>query len=145
MTFMAKRDLFGDWFRAWFFNGFGGFPVEPGTGDGAALRTGLAVLQSGELLGMFAEGTRSRDRPMGPFLLGAAWLARRTGAPIVPCAIRGTEPFPGPRWLRWLRPRRVRIVFGPPMWAKAANGTGRRESVAAFTDSVRSAVASLQR
>ena len=65
VTFMAKRGLFGDRFRTWFFHGFGGFPVRPGTTDGAALRTGLSVLASGDLLGMFAEGTRSRDRPDG--------------------------------------------------------------------------------
>src|SRR5215510_5875911 len=34
ITFMAKRDLFNDRFRAWFFRGFGGFPVEPGMADG---------------------------------------------------------------------------------------------------------------
>src|SRR5215471_2054780 len=44
ITFMAKRDLFNDRFRAWFFHGFGGFPVVPGATDGAALRTGLSVL-----------------------------------------------------------------------------------------------------
>jgi 1-acyl-sn-glycerol-3-phosphate acyltransferase len=143
VTFMAKRDLFNDRFRAWFFHGFGGFPVEPGTTDAAALRMGLGVLASGDVLGMFSEGTRSRDRPMGPFLPGAAWLALRSGVPIVPCAITGTEPPAGRAWLRWLRPRRVRIAFGPPMRG-SENGMGRREAVAALTESVRSAVAHLQ-
>jgi 1-acyl-sn-glycerol-3-phosphate acyltransferase len=143
ITFMAKRDLFGDRFRAWFFHGFGGFPVEPGTTDGAALRTGLAVLGGGQVLGMFAEGTRSRRRPMGPFLHGVAWLALRSGAPVVPCAITGTEPPAERGWLRWLRPRRVRIAFGAPIHA-SADGMGRREAVDAVTESVRSAVAQLQ-
>jgi 1-acyl-sn-glycerol-3-phosphate acyltransferase len=143
LTFMAKRPLFNDRFRAWFFHGFGGFPVEPGTADGAALRAGLGVLARGDLLGLFAEGTRSRDRPMGPFLLGAAWLSLRSGAPIVPCAITGTEPPAGTGWLRWFRPRRVRIAFGPPMRG-SENGMGRREAVAALTETVRSAVAQLQ-
>ena len=143
LTFMAHRGLFGDRFRAWFFHGFGGFPVLSGTTDGAALRTGLSVLSSGDLLGMFSEGTRSRDRPMGPFLHGAAWLSLRSGAPIVPAAITGTEPPSGSGWLRWLRKRRVRIAFGPPIRA-SENGMGRREAVASLTESVRSAVAHLQ-
>jgi 1-acyl-sn-glycerol-3-phosphate acyltransferase len=144
MTFMAKRGLFGGWFRRWFFHGFGGFPVEPGTGDGAALRTGLTVLGSGDLLGVFAEGRRSRGEPMGPFLLGAAWLSLRSGAAIVPCSITGTEPPPGTGWLRWLRPRTVRIAFGAPIASAPPDGKVRREAIAALTDSVRSAVASLQ-
>jgi 1-acyl-sn-glycerol-3-phosphate acyltransferase len=143
ITFMAKRDLFNDRFRAWFFHGFGGFPVEPGTADGAALRTGLGALAEGELLGLFSEGTRSRERPMGPFLPGAAWLSLRSGAAIVPCAISGTEPPAGSGWLRWLRPRRVRISFGPPIRG-SLDGMGHREAVAALTESVRSAVADLR-
>jgi 1-acyl-sn-glycerol-3-phosphate acyltransferase len=143
VTFMAKRGLFNGRLRAWFFNGFGGFPVEPGTTDGAALRAGLGVLADGDVLGMFSEGTRSRDRPMGPFLHGAAWLSLRSGAAIVPCAISGTEPPPGRGWLRWLRRRRIRIAFGPPMRG-SEDGMSRRELVAALTESVRSAVADLQ-
>ena len=143
VTFMAHRGLFGDRFRTWFFHGFGGFPVESGTSDAAALRAGLGVLTAGDLLGMFSEGTRSRDRPMGPFLHGVAWLSLRSGAPIVPCAITGTRPPAGTGWLRWLRPRRVRISFGPPMRG-GEDGMGRREAVAALTESVRSAVAQLE-
>jgi 1-acyl-sn-glycerol-3-phosphate acyltransferase len=101
------------------------------------------VLSSGDLLGMFSEGTRSRDRPMGPFLHGAAWLSLRSGAPIVPCAITGTRPPAGSGWLRWLRPRRVRISFGPPTRG-GEDGMGRREAAAALTESVRSAVVQLQ-
>jgi 1-acyl-sn-glycerol-3-phosphate acyltransferase len=144
VTFMAKRGLFNGRLWSAFFHGFGGFPVEPGTGDGAALRTGLDVLRTGALLGVFAEGTRSLSGPMGPFLHGAAWLSLHSGAPIVPCAIAGTEPPSGNAWWRWLRPRRVRIAFGPPISLDRAGGKVSREAVAALTESVRSAVASLQ-
>jgi 1-acyl-sn-glycerol-3-phosphate acyltransferase len=144
VTFMAKRGLFKGGLWSAFFHGFGGFPVEPGTGDGAALRAGLSVLRSGAVLGMFAEGTRSFRGPMGPFLQGAAWLSLRSGAPIVPCAISGTEPPPGTGLLRWLRPRRVRISFGAPIATGAPTGKVSREAVAALTETVRSAVAVLQ-
>jgi hypothetical protein len=56
-----------------------------------AIDVALAVLERGEVLGMYPEGTRSRSVKMLPFLKGAAWLALRTAAPIVPCAITGTE------------------------------------------------------
>jgi 1-acyl-sn-glycerol-3-phosphate acyltransferase len=144
VTFMAKRGLYRGRFSSAFFSGFGGFPVEPGRVDHAALRTGVAVLEAGAVLGMFAEGTRSYRGPMGPFLHGTAWLALHAGAPIVPCAITGTEPPGGTGWLRWLRPRRVRIAFGPPIEAGPRDGPVRRQAVAGLTESVRSAVASLR-
>jgi 1-acyl-sn-glycerol-3-phosphate acyltransferase len=144
VTFMAKRGLFNGRLWSAFFRGLGGFPVEPGTGDGSALRTGLDVLRTGAFLGVFAEGTRSFRGPMGPFLHGAAWLSLHSGAPIVPCAITGTEPPAGTGLLRWLGPRRVRIAFGAPISGGPAGGKVSREAVAALTESVRSAVASLQ-
>jgi 1-acyl-sn-glycerol-3-phosphate acyltransferase len=144
VTFMAKRGLFRG--RLWtaLFHGLGGFPVEPGTSDRGALDMGMAVLDAGAVLGVFPEGTRSFRGPMGPFLNGTAWLALRSGAPIVPCAIVGTEPPAGTSWWRWLRPRRVGITFGPPIVAGPLDGPVRRTSVASLTESVRSAVASLQ-
>jgi 1-acyl-sn-glycerol-3-phosphate acyltransferase len=144
VTFMAKRTLFHGRFWTAFFHGLGGFPVEPGQGDHGALKTGMAVLGAGAVLGVFPEGTRSFREPMGPFLNGAAWLALRSGAPIVPCAIVGTERPVGTSWWRWLRPRRVRISIGPPIAAGPLDGPVRRTSVASLTESVRSAVASLQ-
>ena len=144
VTFMAKRSLFRG--RLWtaLFHSLGGFPVEPGTTDRGALDMGMAVLDAGAVLGVFPEGTRSFRGPMGPFLNGAAWLALRSGAPIVPCAIVGTERPAGTGWWRWLRLRRVRISFGPPIVVGPLDGPVRRESVAALTENVRSAVASLQ-
>jgi len=144
VTFMAKRSLFRGRLWTTLFHGLGGFPVEPGTSDRGALDMGMAVLDAGAALGVFPEGTRSFRGPMGPFLNGAAWLALRSGAPIVPCAIVGTERPAGTGWWRWLRLRRVRISFGPPIVVGPLDGPVRRESVAALTENVRSAVAALQ-
>jgi 1-acyl-sn-glycerol-3-phosphate acyltransferase len=144
VTFMAKRGLFRGRFWTALFHGLGGFPVEPGTSDRGALDMGMAVLHAGAVLGVFPEGTRSFRGPMGPFLNGTAWLALRSGAAIVPCAIVGTERPSGTGWRRWLWPRRVRISFGPPIGVATPDGPVRRESVAALTESVRSAVAFLQ-
>lgn len=144
VTFMAKRNLFRGRFWTALFHGLGGFPVEAGTGDRGALDMGMAVLDAGAVLGVFPEGTRSFRGPMGPFLNGTAWLALRSGAPIVPCAIVGTERPAGEGWRRWLRLRRVRISFGSPIGVGAPDGPVRREAVAVLTESVRSAVASLQ-
>jgi 1-acyl-sn-glycerol-3-phosphate acyltransferase len=83
----------------------GGFRVDRDAFDLKAIRVALAVLARGELLGMYPEGTR-KPGVLLPFLPGAAWLALRTGAPLVPMAIRGTEVA----WPRGQRvPKRVPI------------------------------------
>jgi 1-acyl-sn-glycerol-3-phosphate acyltransferase len=82
--------------------------------------TALAILERGDALGIYPEGTRSKTGQMTSFLGGAAWLALRTGAPIVPCGIRGTEmpPVEGSRMEkapRHLRRKHVRVAFGEPL------------------------------
>lgn len=112
MVFMAKLELFGDPVRSWLWDFLGGFPVNRSISDLRALDTGLAILEQGLCLGLYPEGTRSKTGEMLPFLKGAAWLALRTGATIVPCGIRGTERRRG---LRKLLPLKVRIGFGEPI------------------------------
>jgi 1-acyl-sn-glycerol-3-phosphate acyltransferase len=112
---MAKKEmldlpLFGLAFRAW-----GAFPVRRGEFDLAAIRAAVDVLQRGEVLLMFPEGTRSRTGGLGRGHPGTATIALHTGAPILPVAITGTENVKWPWFL--LRPRLVRhvkVVIGEP-------------------------------
>ena len=142
IAFMAHRNLFSDPVRAAFFNAMGGYPVDPHAGrDTGALGFGAAVLRGGGVLGLFPEGTRSLGLPMGAFLPGAAWLALRTGVPVVPCGIAGTEAPRGAGALRWMRLRRVRISFGAPIVPPATDGRGPgRRRVEELTAAIRSAV-----
>ena len=143
LAFMAHRNLFGDPARAAFFHAMGGYPVDPQRRrDTRALAFGTAVLESGGVLGLFPEGTRSRGRAMGPFLPGVAWLALRTGVAVVPCGIVGTESSGGGA-AGWLRRRRVRISFGSPILPAAGGGRPGRAEVEAFTARVREAVQAL--
>lgn len=72
----------------------GSFPVDRGKPDRAAIRHAENVLAQGIALGMFPEGTRSVTRSLAHALPGAALIAVRTGAPVVPVAISGTERLP---------------------------------------------------
>ncbi len=96
VNFMAKIELFGPPLLRWWLTACGAFPVRRGEADRQAFRTARAVLERGEALVMFPEGTRAAHlhdiRPPEP---GAALLALRTGAAILPVAVIGTnQVFP---------------------------------------------------
>jgi 1-acyl-sn-glycerol-3-phosphate acyltransferase len=80
-----------------------------------AMRLVADALSQGEVVGIFPEGTRSRDGSVGPFRTGVEFLVRRTGATVVPVGIDGaSRAFP--RGALFPRPRRVVVRFGEP-WA----------------------------
>lgn len=111
IVFMAKRELFKNAFVRWWIRMLGGFRVDRELFDLRAIRMALAVVSRRQVLGMYPEGTRSPGELLA-FLNGAAWVALRTGAPIVPCAMSGTD-----RTSQARRPRRarVRVSFAPPI------------------------------
>jgi 1-acyl-sn-glycerol-3-phosphate acyltransferase len=113
ITFMAKRELFKLRAVGWAFERMGAFSVDRELFDLRAVRIGLDVVRRGEMLGMYPEGTRMPGTLL-EFLPGAPWIALSTGAPLLPCAIAGTErALPRGRHL----PRRVPIgvTFLPPV------------------------------
>jgi 1-acyl-sn-glycerol-3-phosphate acyltransferase len=113
VKFMAKKELYKGPVIAWLWKVLGGFPVRREIADIRSLDTALALLEREEVVILYPEGTRSPDDRMLPFLTGSAWLALFTGAPLVPCALVGTErKVRGRR--RGLR-RRVTMRFGPPI------------------------------
>lgn len=89
-------------------------PLHRGAVDTTALRRALEVLKSGGLLIVFPEGGISRDGRLQPFHRGAALLAARAGAPIVPVAIEGTaEALPLGKVVP--RPRPITVRIGTPI------------------------------
>lgn len=90
--FMAKVELFRPPLLRWWISACGGFPVRRGEVDRQAFRTARTILNQGGALVMFPEGTRASHlhdlRPPEP---GAALLAVRTGAAILPLAVIGTD------------------------------------------------------
>ncbi len=85
-------------------------PLDRGTVGATALKRALEVLQDGALLIIFPEGGISPDGRLRPFHRGAALLAARSGAPLVPIAITGTrDALPLGRRVPRLRPITVRV------------------------------------
>ncbi|MFJ5621144.1 lysophospholipid acyltransferase family protein [Peribacillus loiseleuriae] len=103
--FMAKEELFQIPILKGILPKVHAFPVKRGLSDREALRKGLAVLKDGQVLGLFPEGTRSKDGQLGEGLAGAGFFALRSKATVLPCAVIG--PY------KAFRP--VKIVFGQPM------------------------------
>ena len=90
--YMAKAELFGSGIARWFFGKkFGAFPVKRGTGDTSAIDTSERIVKEGKLLGIFPEGTRSKDGKLGRAKSGAALIASRTGSWIIPAAIQAKD------------------------------------------------------
>lgn len=115
---MGKSELFRNPAFGWLLRRVGGFPVERGTPDRAALRHALQLLEQGMAVGVFPEGGRSRVGALVSAFPGVGLLALQSRAPILPVAITGTEYFPvngekpPPRLVE--APRGVTICFGAP-------------------------------
>jgi 1-acyl-sn-glycerol-3-phosphate acyltransferase len=112
VRFMAKTELIQARYGKLLVR-LGAFPVRRGQADEDALETARTVLRQGGLLALFPEGTRVRDPDqLGHPRRGAGRLALETGAPLVPCAISGTERiFVG----GFPVPRRVQVAFSEPI------------------------------
>nr|WP_202446811.1 lysophospholipid acyltransferase family protein [Streptomyces sp. SID5468] len=150
ITFLAKQEYFtGPGLKgavvAAFFRAAGQIPVDRTGGAAArsAVREGLAVLERGELLGIYPEGTRSPDGRLYKGRTGVAVLAIASGAPVVPCAMVGTfEVQPPGRLLP--RIRRVTVRFGEPLdFSRFAGHEGERAVLRSVTDEIMYAVLKL--
>jgi 1-acyl-sn-glycerol-3-phosphate acyltransferase len=121
ITFLAKSDYFTGsglkgFFTKGFFKGVGQVPVDRsgGRASEAALRTGLRVLNAGDLLGIYPEGTRSPNGTLYRGKTGLARMALEAGVPILPVAMINTYEIQPPGQLRPSL-RRVGIRIGAPL------------------------------
>ena len=89
INFMAKEELFKNPLLGWFFRRMGAFPIVRGSGDSAAIDKAIDIVKRGDVLGIFPEGTRTKELDGHPCKAkaGAAMIAAATGAPVLPSAI----------------------------------------------------------
>ena len=114
--FMAKAELFRVPVLGLLIRFVGAFPIERGRADRKAIRRAEETLAQGIAFGIFPEGTRSVTAAMTKPLAGGALIALRSGAPILPVAVTGTEhlPFNGSRAPKRRFRRAVRVTIGEP-------------------------------
>jgi len=117
ITFVGKAEYMDDWKTKYIFPAMGMIPIDRtgGSASQGALDAAAGVLDSGELFGIYPEGTRTRTGKLHKGRTGVARLAMRTGAPIIPVGFKGTgqiqpadAPLPRP-----FMP--VEISFGRPI------------------------------
>ncbi|MCY4164059.1 MAG: lysophospholipid acyltransferase family protein [bacterium] len=120
---LAKREMFAGGLGTWISAMCGSFPVRRGVGDRRSLQAAISLLERGEPLLVFPEGTRHSGQQVGDIFGGAAYLAARAGVPIIPVGIAGTEQAMAPK-AKFMRPGPVSIVVGEPLVFATGGSTG---------------------
>lgn len=103
--FMAKAELFKNKFFAFIIRNINAFPVKRGTADISAIKRSLSIIKNGDILGIFPEGTRSKNGKLLPAEPGASVIALKTKAPIIPVRVQGSYSFRG----------NLRVTIGKPI------------------------------
>lgn len=112
LRFMAKEELFKGIF-GWLIASLGAYSVKRGEGDTEAIRKTIALLEAGEAVLVFPEGTRGDGQHLQPMEKGATMLAKRTGAWVLPVAIVGSH-IVLPKGKSKLGKSQIKIAYGEP-------------------------------
>jgi glycerol-3-phosphate dehydrogenase (NAD(P)+) len=110
--FVAKQELFKNPLLGWILNCLGAFPIQRGAADEESVDTSLALLERGQAVVIFPEGTRIRTGSLGSPKRGVGRLALQSGKPVVPIAVTNSER--ARRGWR-IRPVRVHLRCGPAL------------------------------
>jgi 1-acyl-sn-glycerol-3-phosphate acyltransferase len=132
VTAMAKIEVFDVPIFGFLTRAYGVIPIQRGQVDMHAVRRSLEVLQAGGALLIAPEGTRSPTNSLQQGKEGMAFIAARTGAPVIPVGVTGTEDAES----CWRRLRRVpvRVSIGKPFRLDAGDEPPRRRVLRAMTD-----------
>jgi 1-acyl-sn-glycerol-3-phosphate acyltransferase len=144
MRYMGKASIWKWAPLGRFVSMLGAFPVHRGTADRESLRTCLEIIENGESLVMFPEGTRRAGDEITDLFDGPAYVAARTGVPLVPLGIGGSAKAM-PVGSKLVRPHKVVLLVGDPILPPVGDGTGRvkRRVVREMTERLRDEVQSL--
>ena len=112
LSYVAKAEIFKNKMFAWVLHEVGAFPIQRHAADLKALKEALRRLKGGSPLVVFPEGTRlSESKKVNP---GVGFLAAKSGVPILPAFIHGSEGVLPPG-AKFLRRHPVTVRFGNPV------------------------------
>jgi 1-acyl-sn-glycerol-3-phosphate acyltransferase len=137
LFFMTKDEMWKNKWLGKLLLSVGAFPVHRESADREALQRAEEVLRKGSVLVLFPEGTRREGHVVEDLMEGAAFLAARTGAPIVPVGIGGSD-LAMPKGSHVPKPYTVQVVIGPALPPPPRTGGGRvaRSAVHATTEAL---------
>ncbi len=130
VRFATKEGFFRNIFARKMMEGLGCFPVHQGRPDRNTIRLMEQFVKDGFALVIFPEGTRSLKAELLPAFNGAALMAERTGALILPVGFSGTEKLRRPGWY-FKRPQ-ITVNFGQPFHLPVNSGKLPREEATEF-------------
>ncbi len=136
VVYMAKEETFRGK-GGWFVRFLGAFPVKRGEADRQSLRTAEEQLKAGRILSIFPEGTRSKIHTLGQAHAGMGMIALRSGAPVIPVAIYGSE-----KSFKKFRPH-ITIIYGEPMILTPKGKKITREDIDRSTEQVMLRISSM--
>ena len=139
--FMAKRGIFNGPIISTLLKAYGTFPLNRDGGDLQAIQWSLKMLDSGQVIGIFPEGTRSPGG-MRKGIPGIAMIALKSGVPILPIGMTGTERT-GPPWQVAMPTGEFRVKIGQPFSLPVIEGRVSREQLQSMTDMIMERVAAL--
>lgn len=135
---VGKAEYMDDWKTRHLFPAMGMIPIDRSGGDSAkaALDTAARVLERDHLFMIYPEGTRSRSGNLHKGRTGAARLAIRCNAPIIPVGVRGTVAIQPPDSFLMKPFKPCTVKFGEPMWATDHGSIDDPRLARSFTDAV---------
>ncbi len=143
LRFMAKAELFKVPILGRIIASVGAYPVRRGEGDTEAIRVTLKMLEDGEAVLVFPEGTRGDGVEMGAMNKGIVFFAKKSGALVMPVGVIGTNVVM-PRGKGKGRSHPMKIVFGKPFtYREAVNGVSSADAKAAFAARLQSEILAL--
>jgi 1-acyl-sn-glycerol-3-phosphate acyltransferase len=141
IVWMMAKEFYDIKAMTWIFKKIHAIPVDRGTRDTASVRAALRALHDGRILGVFPEGRIETSRELLPFQTGVAMMAIKTGVPVHPVYLDGSQrgksmlgAFVWPNW--------ATLTFGPPVEFDRSNNS--RENLERATTSIQAAVESLR-
>jgi len=111
--FIAKKEVFSNYFGSIILNKLNAFPVDRKKIDMIAFKKTISILEGGGALGIFPEGTRSLNGELQELKLGVVKIAMKAGVPIIPVGIIGTHKiYPHGKKFPVLFKNKITVYFG---------------------------------
>ena len=141
IQFMAKHTLFANPIARRFFLAYGAFPISENGKEFSSIQKSLDILGRGGVVGMFPEGGRNPSG-LGKAMLGAGMIAIRSGVPVLPVAITGTENLG--HWIRVCNPTgSLNVKIGKPFNVTTSKTKKVRNNLENVADTIMGNIAAL--